>query len=147
MQPGHDNTIGNRKFPAGALVTRRQALGLALVAGAGGLLLVACGGSATATSAPAAVATTAPVPTTAPTAATTAATGARATTTAATKAELTAAFQAAGIPTPDRWAQEVTEYRPYPTDDPTFAKLRSNLAKYNPAPEVVNQIIATLSLS
>lgn len=52
----------------------------------------------------------------------------------ASKAELTAAFQAAGIPSPDRWAQEVTEYRPYPTDDPTFARLRSNLAKYSPAP-------------
>lgn len=65
----------------------------------------------------------------------------------ASKAELTAAFQAAVIPSPDRWAQEVTEYRPYPTDDPTFARLRSNLAKYNPAPGVVDRIIAALSLS
>jgi len=34
--------------------------------------------------------------------------------------------------------------RPYPSDDPTFAKLRQNLAKYNPAPGVVDQIVATL---
>ncbi len=129
------------------LVTHRRALGLALVTGAGGLLLAACGGSAPATSAPQAVATAAPAltataPVVAPTVAATApAMGARATTAATTtgkvnantasKAELTAAFQAAGIPSPDRRAQEVTEYHPYPTDDPTFAKLRSNLA--NPA--------------
>jgi hypothetical protein len=41
----------------------------------------------------------------------------------------------------------VQEYRPYPTNDPTFAKLRQNLAKYNPGPGVVDAIVATLSLS
>jgi hypothetical protein len=60
--------------------------------------------------------------------------------------ELQKAFEAAGIPSAARWAREVEEYRPYPTDDPTFAKLRRELAKYNPAPGVVDQIIATLSL-
>jgi hypothetical protein len=61
--------------------------------------------------------------------------------------QLQAALQAAGVPNADRWAREVDEYRPYPTDDPTFAKLRQNLAKYNPSPDVVEKIISALSLS
>jgi hypothetical protein len=56
------------------------------------------------------------------------------------------ALAADGVPNPDRWAREVVEYRPYPTDDPSFAKLRQNLAKYNPAPEVVDEIVAALTL-
>ena len=55
-------------------------------------------------------------------------------------------LEAAGVPNAARWAREVVEYRPYPTDDPGFAKLRQELAKYNPSPEVVNQIIASLTL-
>jgi len=153
MQSAHGHTIPQGAPLGGAVVTRRQALGLALVAGAGGLLLAACGNSATATSAPQA-ATIVP----APTVAATAATGARVTTTAAiagqkvnantaSQAELLAAFQAAGIPNAAQWVKEVMEYRPYPTDDPTFAKLRTALAKYNPAPGVVDQIVAALSLT
>ena len=64
----------------------------------------------------------------------------------ASVAELERAFEAAGIPNAARWALEVEEYRPYPTDDPTFAKLRRSLAKYNPGPGVVDQIISTLML-
>jgi len=64
----------------------------------------------------------------------------------ATQAELLQAFQAAGIPNATQWVREVMEYRPYPTNDPTFAKLRTELAKYNPSPDVVDKIIATLSL-
>jgi hypothetical protein len=45
-----------------------------------------------------------------------------------------------------RWAREVDEYRPYPTDDPSLAKLRRELSKYNPAPGVVDQIISALAL-
>jgi hypothetical protein len=51
------------------------------------------------------------------------------------------------VPNAARWAREVVEYRPYPTDDPTFAKLRQNLAKYNPPAGVVDQIISVLTLS
>lgn len=58
--------------------------------------------------------------------------------------ELAAAFEAAGIPNAEQWAHEVEEYRPYPADDPSWAKLRSELAKYNPHPDVLEQIIATL---
>lgn len=64
----------------------------------------------------------------------------------ATVAELTAAFEADGISNASRWAREVEEYRPYPTDDPTFAKLRENLKKYNPSSAVVDQIVAALTL-
>jgi hypothetical protein len=65
----------------------------------------------------------------------------------ATIPELQQAFEAAGIPNAARWAREVDEYRPYPTDDPTFAKLRRELAKYNPAPDVLEKILASLSLA
>jgi hypothetical protein len=64
----------------------------------------------------------------------------------ASVAELQAAFESAGIDNAAKWAREVDEYRPYPTDDPTFAKLRQNLAKYHPSDAVVAQIIATLTL-
>jgi hypothetical protein len=64
----------------------------------------------------------------------------------ASQAEIAAAFTAAGISNPANWAKEVVEYRPYPTNDPTFAKLRQNLVKYNPGPGVVDSIVATLSL-
>jgi hypothetical protein len=59
---------------------------------------------------------------------------------------LQAAFTTAGITSPAQWAREVEEYRPYPENDPNMAKLRQNLAKYNPGPGVVDQIIAALSL-
>lgn len=64
----------------------------------------------------------------------------------ATRAELQAAFTAAGITGAAQWAREVEEYRPYPTTDPNMAKLRQELAKYNPGPGVVDKIVATLSL-
>jgi hypothetical protein len=62
----------------------------------------------------------------------------------ATRAELQAAFEAAGIPGAAQWAKEVEEYRPY-TSDPNFPKLRQQLAKYNPGPGVVDQLVATLA--
>jgi len=62
----------------------------------------------------------------------------------ATEDELVQTFKTAGIPQPEKWADEVMEYRPYPADDPDLAKLRQELAKYNPAPGVVDQIVATL---
>ena len=62
----------------------------------------------------------------------------------ASETELVAAFTAAGVDNPDKWAEEVEEYRPYPTDDPNFAKLRDELAKYNPGPGVVDKIVSAL---
>ena len=110
----------------------------------GALVLSACGGSA-ATSG-----STAPAPpTTVAAPAASPATGSvtqRVNANTASVAEMQRAFEAAGIPSAARWAREVEEYRPYPTDDPSFAKLRRELAKYNPGPGVVDQIVATLAL-
>lgn len=62
----------------------------------------------------------------------------------ASEDELTVAFEQAGVPNAEKWADEVTEYRPYPADDPNFGKLRTELAKYNPAPGVVDKIVSVL---
>ncbi|MEP7202355.1 MAG: hypothetical protein ABI894_07095 [Ilumatobacteraceae bacterium] len=61
----------------------------------------------------------------------------------ASASELEAAFDAAGVSNARRWAREVDEYRPYPTD-PGFAKLRQELGKYNIDPGVLELIISTL---
>jgi ABC-type glycerol-3-phosphate transport system substrate-binding protein len=121
---------------------------LALIVGT--VALAACGGaaSAPAANAPAASLTTAtatPVATT--TVTTTVSSGAaKASANSATAAQLQAAFEAAGVPNASRWVTEVQEYRPYPTNDPTFAKLKSNLAKYNPSADTLSRILAALSL-
>ncbi len=119
----------------------------ALIAAA--LTLAACGGAA---GTPAATATAnATIATTTPASTSTAvATAASITTKAsannATAAQLQAAFEATGVPNASRWVTEVQEYRPYSTDDPTFAKLKSNLAKYNPSADTLSRILAALSL-
>ena len=64
----------------------------------------------------------------------------------ASRLELAAAFEAAGISNASKWAREVEEYRPYAVDDAEYSKLRGELAKYNPAPGVVDSIIALLEL-
>ena len=106
--------------------------------------------AATPTTAPTRASSSTPAasPSTAPTAAATAATTAPAKVSAnnATRAELQAAFTAAGITGAAQWAREVEEYRPYPTNDPNMAKLRQELAKYNPGSGVVDKIVATLAL-
>ena len=118
---------------------------------AAAIALAACGGAAsggasdaTATSA---VATATPASTTtAAAAATAASTATKASANNATAAQLQAAFEAGGVPNASRWVFEVQEYRPYPVDDPTFAKLKSNLAKYNPSADTLSRILAALSL-
>ena len=64
---------------------------------------------------------------------------------AASEAEIATALAAAGVPHAARWAREVTEYRPYPTDDPTLQKLQQNLAKYNPDPATLAGILSALA--
>lgn len=92
--------------------------------------------------------TTAPAPTT-PVANTTAVTnppaqaGGKVNINDASTGELETAFKAAGVSNARRWAQEVDEYRPYPTD-PDFAKLRQELGKYNIDPKVLDLILSTL---
>ncbi|HEX3623002.1 MAG TPA: hypothetical protein VHT97_11865 [Acidimicrobiales bacterium] len=138
-------------------MTKLAALGVT-----GLLTLVACGGSGSdsptvgaaqtaSTTTTVAVATTSGSTATTGSAATTPTTAAApaATTVSAnnaSQADIQKALEAAGVSNAARWAVEVVEYRPYPTNDPTFAKLRQNLAKYNPAPGLVDQIISALSL-
>ena len=64
----------------------------------------------------------------------------------ASEAEIATALAANGVASSGRWAKEVVEYRPYPTDDPSFAKLKANLAKYKPSQETLDAIIASLTL-
>ena len=64
----------------------------------------------------------------------------------ASRSELAAAFEAEGISNASKWAREVEEYRPYDEDDTDYSKLRGELAKYNPAPGVVDSIIELLEL-
>jgi hypothetical protein len=63
----------------------------------------------------------------------------------ASESEIEAALARAGVKNPGRWAEEVVEYRPYPTDDPNLTKLRQNLAKYNPGQETVDKIVSALT--
>jgi ABC-type glycerol-3-phosphate transport system substrate-binding protein len=102
---------------------------------AAAIALAACGGGASSGASNAAAATAIAGSTTA-----------KASANNATAAQLQAAFEAGGVPNASRWVIEVQEYRPYPVDDPTFAKLKSNLAKYNPSADTLSRILASLSL-
>lgn len=122
--------------------TRQFILGAALA------LVAACGGTASGGASP--TATVQPTASTAASAtsgaSTTASTTAKVSANNASQAEVLAALTAAGVPNPANWTREVLEYRPYPTTDTTFQKLRGQLAKYNPAAGVVDKIISALSL-
>ena len=123
------------------------------VAGVGlalSMIVAGCSGTtaveSTSSRSPAATAETTPTSTsTAVPADASAATGTRLNVNTATVEELQAAFATAGISNPDRWAREVAEYRPYPSD-PTWAQLRQELGKYNIDPAVLEQIIALLEV-
>ena len=75
----------------------------------------------------------------------TAAADARVSANTASEDEIAAALEAAGVGNPERWAEEVVEYRPYPADDPNLTKLRDNLAKYNPGQETTDKIVSALT--
>ena len=120
------------------------------VLSAAAIAVAACGGAANGgasnATASSVITTVAPAATSATAAATAASTVTKASANNATAAQLQAAFEAGGVPNASRWVIEVQEYRPYPVDDPTFAKLKSNLAKYNPSAETLSRILAALSL-
>jgi hypothetical protein len=75
----------------------------------------------------------------------TAAAGAKVSANTASEDEISDALEQLGVSNPGRWAEEVVEYRPYPTDDPNLAKLRDNLAKYNPGQETTDKIVSALT--
>jgi len=108
--------------------------------------LVACGGAAAAPSSSGATASTIAPGTPAATGTATAASTTKASANNATAAQLQAALEAAGVPNASRWVIEVQEYRPYPNDDLSFAKLKSQLAKYNPSADTLSRILGALSL-
>jgi membrane-bound lytic murein transglycosylase B len=116
----------------------------ALIAAA--VTIAACGGAASPPASNAAASSTAAPAASGAATTTTASSTTKASANNATAAQLQAAFEAAGVPNASRWIIEVQEYRPYPTDDPTFAKLKSNLAKYNPSADTLSRILAALSL-
>ena len=62
----------------------------------------------------------------------------------ASSAEIQAALTAAGVTNAARWTKEIEEYRPYPTDDPSLAKLRKELQKYNPSTDQLDKILSAL---
>jgi hypothetical protein len=71
--------------------------------------------------------------------------GAKVSANTASESDIASALTAAGVSNAERWAHEVVEYRPYPADDPNLAKLRDNLAKYNPGQETVDKIVSALT--
>jgi hypothetical protein len=75
----------------------------------------------------------------------TAAAGAKVSANTASEDEIAAALESAGVSNPERWAEEVVEYRPYPADDPNLTTLRENLAKYNPGQETTDLIVSALA--
>lgn len=112
------------------------------------IVVAACSGGSAAT--PSTTATTAspagssaPAAST-PSAASSAAVVGKVSANTATESEIAEALAAVGVPNADRWAREVTEYRPYPTDDPTLQALQDNLAKYNPDPATLAGILSAL---
>jgi len=63
----------------------------------------------------------------------------------ASEDEISDALDGAGVNNPERWAEEVVEYRPYPATDPNLTKLRDNLAKYNSGQATVDKIVSALT--
>src|SRR3954453_13091077 len=111
------------------------------------VVLAGCGGTTSTAGAPPAASASADDATTADDSDETAdddsddttAAGAKGSANTASEYEISDALEQAGVSNPDRWAEEVVEYRPYPADDPNLTKLRDNLAKYNPGQTPVDQ--------
>ena len=115
------------------------------IAGILALGLAGCGGSTTssgtAPSAPAAA-----TPNSAGSAGSApASTGTKVSANTASEDEIATALESAGVSNPERWAEEVVEYRPYPADDENLTVLRDNLAKYNPGQETTDKIVSALT--
>ena len=132
-------------MPASAL---RRPIPLAFAALATGIALAACTGASGSTPTPTPAASTArsvaPAATRTPSEDPSSVGAGKVSANTASQSEIAAALAAAGVPNADRWAREVTEYRPYPTNDATLQALQDNLAKYNPDPATLAGILSAL---
>jgi hypothetical protein len=108
------------------------------------LAVAGCGGSTT-TNGSGATASSTSTTSSAAAATATSQPGAKVSANTASENDIASALTAAGVSNAERWAHEVVEYRPYPADDPNLAKLRDNLAKYNPGQETVDKIVSALT--
>jgi DNA uptake protein ComE-like DNA-binding protein len=129
-------------------MTTTARLAATCAAAALALALAACGGSTTPPSASTPSATANPTSNSNATGSSSSATtsaGTKVSANTASEEEIAAALASAGVSNPERWAKEVVEYRPYPTDDPNLTTLRDDLAKYNPGQETTDKIISTLT--
>jgi hypothetical protein len=63
----------------------------------------------------------------------------------ASKTEIVAALTGVGVPNPQRWANEVMEYRPYAANDSDLTRLRENLIKHKPGQQTVDKIVSALT--
>lgn len=122
-------------------MTRTTARLAATCAAAVALGLVACGGSTTPSGGSA---SSAPASPTGEATSTSPAAVRKVSANTASKDEIAAALASAGVPNAERWADEVVEYRPYPTNDPNLTKLRTSIAKYNPGQETTDKIVSVL---
>lgn len=113
-----------------------------------GLGAAACGSSSTSTSSPSTTAAAGSSTTAGGSTGTTASAGTgtakKVSANTASKAELEAALTAAGVQNAAKWANEIEEYRPYPTDDPKLTQLRKELAKYKPSADQLDKILSVL---
>ncbi len=122
---------------------RRTAVAAVALAAAGGL--AACSSStSTSTGTSTTTAASASPSTGGATAGSTAGATAKVSANTASAEEIQAALTAAGVTNAARWTKEVQEYRPYPADDPSLAKLRKELQKYNPSADQLDKILSAL---
>ena len=132
-----------------SLTPGRPRARLALAILAASIVVGACSGGSAATPSTTPTATASPQSSSAPASTTPAAASSEAavgkvSANTASQSEIAAALAAAGVPNAERWAREVTEYRPYPADDPTLQVLQDNLVKYNPDPATLAGILSAL---
>jgi hypothetical protein len=127
------------------MTTTTQRLASTCAAAVLALGLAACGGSTTTPSVGAPSATGAPTSNSDTTGSGNASAGTKVSANTASEDEIVAALESAGVSNPEKWAKEVVEYRPYPTDDPNLTAMQDKLAKYNPGQETTDKIVSALT--
>jgi hypothetical protein len=62
----------------------------------------------------------------------------------ASQQDISAALRGNGVDDPEHWAKVVTGNGPYPSDDPTFGKLRQVLIQYRAEPANIEKTMNAL---